>query len=219
MSKVVAQAAPLLKAAGFRKRRHNFNRTTEPGLVQVVNFWMGPFDPPGPGSEKHQAARKALGLRGDYYGTFTIRLGVYVPEMVLAESDRPGAWVNEYDCQLRKAIGELLPDGKDVWWSLDRSDVAADVVLDALQEACLPWLDRLASRDAILAAYEVVGWLGLGMDGPEGVAWLLKDRDRVRAKAVLRAYLNNDLDPGDREQAEAWLRQHGFAQLLDEETP
>ncbi len=82
MKQVVAEAAPLLKAAGFRKRRHNFNRMTEPGLVQVVNFWMGPFEPPGPGSEKHRAAREALGLRGEYYGTFTIRLGVYVPEMV-----------------------------------------------------------------------------------------------------------------------------------------
>jgi len=222
MSKVVAQAAPLLKAAGFRKRRHNFIRTTEPGLVQVVNFWLGPFDPPGPGSEKHRVAREALGLRGDYYGTFTIRLGVYVPEMVLPDEYKPSSWVNEYDCQLRKAFGELLPDSKDVWWPLGRSDVAADVALDALQEAGLPWLDRLTSRDAILAAYEDVGRIGLGQTprGPVEIAWLLRNRDRGRAEAVLRAYLQ-ELEPhesGHREYLERWLRKGGFSHLLDEET-
>jgi hypothetical protein len=216
MSKVVAQAAPLLRAAGFRKRRHNFNRMTEPGLVQVVNFWMGPFDPPGPGAEKNRALKKGLGMRTDYYGTFTIRLGVYVPEMVLIERNRPGAWVNDYNCQLHKAIGELLPDRKDVWWSLDRADVAADVALDALQEAGLPWLDRLASRDAILAAHEDLGRRGLGLMpvGDVEIAWLVKDRDRSRAESLLRMYLEKDLSPGHRELVEGWLRNGGFAHLL-----
>jgi hypothetical protein len=220
MKEVVAQAAPLLKAAGFRKRRHSFNRTTEPGLVQVVFFWMGPFDPPGPGSEKNRAAKEAMGLRTDYYGTFTIRLGVYVPEMALNESDRPGSWVNEYDCQLRVAIGELLPGDDDLWWSLDRPDIAADRALVTLQEVALPWLDSRAARDAIIASYDAVGWAELGLNpvGPVQIAWLLKDRDRGKAEAILRAYLNEDLGPGHRQYLEARLREGGFGHLLDEET-
>jgi hypothetical protein len=219
MSSVVAQAVPLLKAAGFRKRRNSFNRTTEPGLVQVIKFWMGPFEPPGPGSEKHRAALEALGVRGDYYGTFTIELGVYVPEMVLQEIDRPRVWVNDYNCQLRATVGELLPVGKQVWWSLDRSDVAGDVAVDALQEAGLPWLDRRASRDAILAVYETAGWLGLGLPpvGPVQIAWLLKDRDRGRAETLLRAYLKEPHSAGHHELLETWLRAGGFGHLLDEE--
>lgn len=101
MDSVVAQTVPLLKASGFRKRRHTFNRTPEPGLVQVVNFQMGPFEPPGPGSETNIAAREKLGLAGDLYGTFTINLGVYVDEMVMEDWERRDGWVNEYDCQLR----------------------------------------------------------------------------------------------------------------------
>ena len=41
MASVVSTIAPLLKAAGFRKRRHGFNRAMSDSLVQVVNFQMG----------------------------------------------------------------------------------------------------------------------------------------------------------------------------------
>ena len=37
MASVVSKVAPLLKRAGFRKRRHGFNRATTDGLVQVVH--------------------------------------------------------------------------------------------------------------------------------------------------------------------------------------
>ena len=218
MSNVVAQAAPLLKAAGFRKRRYVFNRTTEPGLVQVVWFWMGPFEPPGPGSEKHRAAREVMGLRGDHYGTFTIRLGVYVAEMLRKDETPPADWVTIVKCHLRKPIGALLADGDDdVWWSLDRSDIAADLAIDALQTAGLPWLNRLASRDSILATYESTGRLGIGLFGwPARIAWLLKDRDRAKAEAMLRNYLQEDLSPGHRRLMEGWMRDEGFGHLLDE---
>lgn len=79
MASVVALTVPLLKRAGFRKRRHSFNRTPEAGLVQVVSFQMGPFEPLGPGSEANIAFREQLGFAGNLYGTFTINLGVYVP--------------------------------------------------------------------------------------------------------------------------------------------
>jgi hypothetical protein len=80
MAAVVADAAPLLKRAGFRKRRHSFNREAEPGIVQVVSFQLG----------------------RNLYRRFTINLGVYVPEMVLDEHERRDGWVNEYNCQLRQ---------------------------------------------------------------------------------------------------------------------
>lgn len=221
MSRVVADVAPLLKVAGFRKRRHTFNRSPEPGLVQVVNFQMGAFEPPGPGSEFHRTARESIGLAGNLYGRFTVNLGVYVAEMVLPGSDHRGGWVNHYDCQLRKRIGELLALRKDVWWSLDDFETAASTALDALQEAGIPWLDGLVSRDAILALYEAVGRRGLGMTpvGPVQIAWLLKDRDRKGAETVLRAYLEAPLAPGHRRRVEAWLREGGFAHLLGEERP
>jgi hypothetical protein len=78
MKSAVARVHPQLKGNGFRKRGNAFNRRPEPGLVQVVSFQMGAFDPPGPGSEANLAARRALGVPGDLYGRFTINLGVYV---------------------------------------------------------------------------------------------------------------------------------------------
>jgi hypothetical protein len=222
MATVVSEAAPLWKAAGFRKRRHGFNRTTESGLVQVVNFQMGPFEPPG--SEGAQAMRKSLGLAGNLYGTFTLNLGVYVSDMVLEDYERQAGWVNEYNCQLRMRIGELLAERRDIWWSLDDPDVATRVAIDALQEAGLPWLDHLKSRDAILEAYERVGRFGVGLSpaGPIRIAWLLRARDPQRAEAIFRAYLEEPRRPawaGHARYLEKVFRNTEFGHLLDNDGP
>lgn len=70
MQEVVAVVAPDLKAAGFRKRRHSFNRTTAPGVVQVVDFQMAAYRVP-PGSPVPP---------GLVDGSFTVNLGVYLQD-------------------------------------------------------------------------------------------------------------------------------------------
>lgn len=47
MDEIQARLCPLLKDEGYRVRGRTFNRTSLDGLVQVVNFQMGSFDPPG----------------------------------------------------------------------------------------------------------------------------------------------------------------------------
>ncbi|HEX6952153.1 MAG TPA: DUF4304 domain-containing protein [Gaiellaceae bacterium] len=210
MAAVVADVAPLLKSAGFRKRRHAFNRTTEPGLVQVVHVQMGPFEPPG---------SEGISLSGSLYGRFTINLGVYVPEMVLEEQQKRSGWVNEYNCQLRQRIGLLLTPPADTWWSLDDPAEASDAARHALDSAGLPWLDRLPSRKAILDAYELLGWAAIGMSprGPVEIAWLVKGEDRERAEAILRDYMQEPFrNPGHWEPLSRWLKAGGFEHLLDE---
>jgi hypothetical protein len=217
MAAVVGDAGPLLKNAGFRKRRHSFNREAEPGLVQVVNFQMGPFEPPG--SEDTHAIRESLGFAGNLYGSFTINLGVYVPEMVLDEREKRDGWVNEYNCQLRQRIGRLLDDPTDVWWSLDDPAAAASAAVNALESAGLPWLDRLSSRRQILDAYELFGTAAVGLmpNGPVQIAWLLKESDRARAEAILREYMQQPFrNPGHWEPLTRWLQAEGFQHLLDE---
>jgi hypothetical protein len=99
MRAVVAAVAPDLKAAGFRKRRHSFNRTTEPGVVHVIDFQMWPYRVP-PGSP-------VLPRLVD--GSFRINLGVYVDAPVRESWQRPtGSWVSESQCPIRTVIGELL---------------------------------------------------------------------------------------------------------------
>lgn len=218
MGSVVALTAPLLKRVGFRRRRHAFNRTSEPGLVQVVSFQMGAHNPPGTGSEANQTARERLGLPGDLYGRFTLNLGVYVNEMAIEDWEKRHGWINEYDCQLRTRIGNLLEPPADTWWSLDDPPAAHRVVDDALRTAGLPWLDRVASRDAILAAYEKEGRLalGLGPAGPVRIAWLLRATDPEAAEAVLRGYLaEGHQNPKHREWLVQTLTAVGLAHLVN----
>ena len=44
------------------------------------------------------------------YGRYTINLGIFSPEMrTLSQPEKKYDWINEYDCQMRRRIGEL-PD-------------------------------------------------------------------------------------------------------------
>ena len=217
MESVVALTAPLLKRAGFRKRRHTFNRSPEPGLVQVVNFQMGAFNPPGPGSEANRAFREQLGLPGDLYGQFTINLGVYVHEMAITEVERRDGWINDYNCQLRRRIGQLLTPPVDTWWSVSDVHAAHRAADEALDTAGLPWLNELQSREAILRAYEKWGRFGVGLPpaGPVRIAWLLRASDPKAAEAVLRDYLaEGDKSPAHLEWLEKTLASAGLGHLL-----
>jgi hypothetical protein len=60
MKTIVDDVAPVLKAAGFRKRRHSFNRSVGGQLTHVIDFQMGAFQPPG--------TEEIIGLRPDLYG-------------------------------------------------------------------------------------------------------------------------------------------------------
>jgi len=214
MKDVVRSVTPLLKRAGFRKRRHTFNRTPEPGLVHVLNFQMGAFNPPGPGAEAHVAPLESL-EPGYLYGRFTINLGVYVAGMVI-EGGETGSWVNHYNCQFRKRIGGLLT-GEDVWWSLEVPDEMASVVETALSLAGLPWLDRFLHTSSIVDAFRSEGCAALGLPpvGPLQIAWLLKDTEPEDAEVLIRSYLSQDLHSGHREGVERQLRAAGLGHLLD----
>ncbi len=196
MKQIVAIAAPLLKSAGFKKRRHTFNRAVKDGLVHLVNFQMGPYDPSG-------RPDVLAGIRVNLHGLFTINLGVYVPEM-----DRGGtpdsSWVNDYDCQLSQRIGHLMPEQNDVWWPLD-FEPSQDQAVDALREAGLPWLDKFTSRQTILDMF----WSGdedeLGMSPAAALDiadLLLATGHTHAAEQTVRTYLATNLPRGHRDYVE-----------------
>lgn len=151
MAEVVKANAGLLREAGFKKRRHCFNRETEAGLVHVAYFWQHPKEPP--------AWTEVPGLRERRYGTFRLDFGVYVPEMTRSGTPR-SAWVNEYNCHLRRTIGRLIggDEAGDWWWPL--SDTRAETVArSALAEHGLPWLDQFPDHDAVLQGFRSAGRL------------------------------------------------------------
>ncbi|MFN2547489.1 MAG: DUF4304 domain-containing protein [Myxococcales bacterium] len=181
-----------LKAVGFKKKGRTFNRSTEDGVVQVINIQMGSYDPPG--------TTYIPGLRENLYGWFTINLGVYVPEV--AKSHGGGEvkdFVREYHCCIRDRLGHLGPEKTELWW---RNDAAAEVLPDLLvriDRDGLPFLARFGSRDAILRELdEDRSKLGGGTAPPRIVkAIILVQRgDRDAARDLLAKQAQETLNPG-----------------------
>jgi hypothetical protein len=210
MKNVVAEVAPMLKDAGFRKRRHGFNRRTEDGLIHVIHFQMGPFDPPG--------TTEIPPFRSNLYGRFTINLGVFCHDM--PTSGPPGKkyqWINEYSCHLRKRIGALLPSG-DIWWPLDDESFAAQASQATLINHGLPWLDRYATRDGILEAFRRGDRRDLGMPprAPLDItALLLATGHRAEARIVLQDYLRTDINSAHRQVVLQYAADHGLGDLSE----
>lgn len=144
-----AQAALVgkLKSLGFKKKGRSFNRTTDEGLVQVINVQMGAHDPPG--------TTYVPGLRENLYGWFTVNLGIYVPEVARHHGGGEAkGFVQVYHCCIRSRLGNLGPEKKELWW---RNDAAAEVVPDLharLDRDGLPFLHRFESRTAILREWK-----------------------------------------------------------------
>jgi hypothetical protein len=179
MKAVVAQVQPVLKAVGFRKRAHTFNRTVEPGLVQVVTYQMGPYDPPG--------LVEIPGMRENLYGLFSVHLGVFIDEAWRLDVGRFGPegppavkdWVNDYDCQLRRLIDNPAGESMNHMWPLDDPSVGPAMV-ELLQSNAFVWFDRFGSRAAILAALEEAPTDSYEVTG-EGPDRLLATRMRLGA--------------------------------------
>jgi hypothetical protein len=198
MREVVQELAPLLKARGFRKQRHTFNRESEPGLVQVVNFQMGPYDVGDP--------VEIPGLRENLYGKFALNLGVFIEELHdhFSEVARP-RFIAEPYCEIRRRLGELMPGEGEFWWNLnaDIGAVAADV-RSAFEEYGLPFLDGLKNRDAIIRTWYRTGdEIGFAPRGALAIALLHWERgEKDVAAQMIRRYLASDLPPGHREYVE-----------------
>lgn len=209
MADVVRANAGLLREAGFKKRRHCFNRRTASGLIHVVNFWQHPKEPP--------AWTEVPGLRKRLYGTFRLDFGVFVPEISRGEAPR-AAWINEYDCHLRRTIGHLTHGDAlaDWWWPLADPD-AEEVARSAVAEHGLPWLDEFPDHDAVLNNFRRLGPLGIGMTpaGPLDVAAMLDGLGRHgEARAVLEEYANEPVVQGHAYYLADYLPSIGHADLV-----
>lgn len=137
---------PLLKDRGFKVRGRTFNRVTEDGLTQVVGIQMGASDPPG--------TTHIPGLREDLHGLFTLNLGAYVPEVARYHGGGEArSWVQDYHCCVRARLGEASGEKRDIWWNARFDETIVNDVRSRLLSGGLPFLDRFATRDRILAAW------------------------------------------------------------------
>jgi hypothetical protein len=189
MRKVVDHVRPVLKERGFRKRAHTFNRTVEPGLIQVVKYQMGAYDPPG--------LVEIPGVRENLYGLFSVHLGIFIEEAwrlgvgSFGPDGPPGVkdWANDYDCQMRRLISNLAGESMNYMWPLDDPGVGPAMV-ELLHSDAFVWFDGFGSRAAILAelesapieSYEVSGETGGGPDRLLATRMRLGAGDRQRAQ-------------------------------------
>lgn len=133
-----------LRGLGFRHRSRTFTRTASEGLMHLINFQMGAYDPPG--------TVEIPGFRVNLYGRFTVNLGVFVPEVAeYLDGIRHGKTIHEYDCCLRARLGTIGPEQRDLWWDLSETgDVLSDV-MERLSRDAFPWFDRFGTRDSLLS--------------------------------------------------------------------
>lgn len=208
MAAIVSTVAPMMKAAGYRKRRHTFNRACgDDGFTQVLTFQMGAFDPPG--------TVEIPGLRPNLYGRFTVNLGVFVPALTRSGLG-PRPWYSEYHCQLRARIGQLLPEHSDVWWRLDHSDAEADV-LEAVREYALPWLSRLTSYRDVIDIWQTEGQAAVGLPYPAApmdladiLMWVGR---REEARDLLLEYTSREHVGGHLEVLRKYLLERDFGDI------
>jgi hypothetical protein len=208
LASIVTSVGPMLKAAGFRKRRHSFNRSVADGITHVLSFQAGRSDPPGHDGNP---------VFESFHGRFTVNLSVHVPGMRNDQLRSP--WVNEYDGHLRARLGALAdPESRDVWWDPRHPD-AADDLAGVIRDFGLPWLARFPDVDSV-----VEQWLsgdavvqGSLLNGLLDIAPLMVTRGRAaEVEPLLREYLRGDLHRGHRDYLAGFLPTIGMGHLLPE---
>jgi hypothetical protein len=198
MKAVVTFVAPLMKEHGFRKRRHCFNRRMDDGIVHVLDFQMGPYEPIPPNlseadKDKYVEFRTRIFGRFSLYGLFTINLGVHIPELedALFRGNPPSSsFIPEYRCHVRTRLGQLS-EGNDAWWGLDLPVAELGLLMTELIKAhAIPFLDLFPTRDALVAQTETE---------PASVPWQGPPRLQL---AIIAAHL------GDERRARSLLQAH-----------
>ena len=132
LDQIQAVVGRCLKPLGFKVKGRTFNRPTIDGLVQVINF------------------------QKDRYGDrFAVNFGVYIPEVAEhMDNEAVGAWVQEYHCNVRARLGPTGIDGNDMWWVVRDPEAIGSKLRTRIENDCVPYLDRYATRDLILSALE-----------------------------------------------------------------
>jgi len=143
VDEIQSQLTPFLKDAGFRKRGRTYNRTSTDGLISVINFQMGAFDPPG--------TTYIPGLRENLYGSFTINLGIYIPEVFEVQvGSEVKNFVQNDQCCIRVRLGAIGQERQDIWWLANVSDKLINDLRNRLAMNALPFLQRFESRETII---------------------------------------------------------------------
>jgi len=187
LNAIQSRIGRVLKSLGFTRKGRTFRRETDEGVLQIIAIQAGPFEigPPLPPSVSH--------MRPNYYGKFTINLGVFVPE--IHERTNPpvglGRVISDAHCDIRTRLGKIS-EGGDIWWSvLDSSEEEIEDIIALLIHVGVAFLDRFRTRDLIVS-----DWIAFN-DGEES----LSNVARLDVAMVMLAR-------GERDQAKRLFNDH-----------
>lgn len=172
-----------LKPLGFKKRGRTFNRETETGLFQVINFQSGQY----PIGENYEIP----GIRESLYGKFTVNFGVCVEELYLIEFPKKSQpFYQDYDCQIRERLETIL-NKTDSWWKIDSdSDKISNMIIDGLKTKGFDWFKLFDTREKIIQNWGDYA----DANSPRAkldVALIVLQTDKLKGAKLIQEYYND----------------------------
>ena len=133
--------SPFLRQHGYKKKNMTWNRIVG-DVIQVIDIQLA----------SHSDIEE---------GVFTINLGLFHREVwkICWQKEAP-RFVYEHDCFPRVRMSQLLDNPSreclDDWWScaqVSNIEVLANEILDAMENKCIPFVDRMLTLKNIANHY------------------------------------------------------------------
>lgn len=126
---------PLFKQRDYKKSGNNFRFYDTSGWGKIVNFQKSAF------YDKNHI-------------NFTINIGLYLPEAEKFHcNQQSNEKFSEASCIVRKRIGRLIRENKDLWFDLNEQtekNLLYSTVEKYFTDLVVPYLDKVSSKDDIL---------------------------------------------------------------------
>jgi len=142
LNEIQKEVHQYLKPLGFKKSGRTFNRQTEDGVWQVINFQSGQF----PIGENYEIP----GFRESFYGKFTVNMGIIINELYKIQiKGKEKSFYQDYDCQIRTRLPQLIWQN-DYWWNINSETAkTSEQIIEGLNQKGISWLDMFETREKI----------------------------------------------------------------------
>ena len=182
LNQIQKEVHQYLKPLGFKKRGRTFNRQTENGVWQVINFQSGQF----PVGENYVIP----GIRESFYGKFTVNMGVIIKELYeIRIKGKEKAFYQDYDCQIRTRLSHLISEN-DYWWNITNdSKHISDQIIEGLNDKGISWLDMFETREKICTNWGNVN--GSSNTAKLDVALIIFQTDKIKGGKLIQEYFDS----------------------------
>lgn len=182
LNEIQKEVHQYLKPLGFKKSGRTFNRQTEDGVWQVINFQSGQF----PIGENYEIP----GFRESFYGKFTVNMGIIINELYKIQiKGKEKSFYQDYDCQIRTRLPQLIWQN-DYWWNINSETAkTSEQIIEGLNQKGISWLDMFETREKICKNWGNVE--GSSNIAKLDVALIIFQKDRIKGGQLFQEYYEN----------------------------